>query len=59
MEMVLSDPGRIEAEPLGVDDLRSRQPVALGGLRLIEQTGEETQTSRRRGDRHRRPLCIT
>ena len=31
MEMVLGDPGRIEAEPFGVDDLRGRQPVPLGG----------------------------
>ena len=30
VEMVLGDPGRIEAAALGVDDLRGGQPVALG-----------------------------
>ena len=52
MEMVLGDPGRIEAEPLGVEDLRGRQPVSLGGVHLIEQAGEEAQAFRQRRDRH-------
>src|SRR5439155_12243071 len=52
MEMVLGDPRRIEAEPFGVDDLRGRQPVPLGGVRLIEQTREETQAFRQHRYRH-------
>jgi hypothetical protein len=46
MEMVLGDPGRIEPESFGVDDLLGRQSVPLGGVRLIEQAREEAQTSR-------------
>jgi len=45
--MALGDPGRIEAEALSMDDLRGRQPVTLGGVRLIEQAREE---ARRLGD---------
>jgi hypothetical protein len=50
--MVLGDPGRIEAEPFGVDDLRGCQPVPLGGVRLIEKAREKTQAFRQRRDRH-------
>ena len=49
---MLGDPGRIEAEPFGVDDLRGRQPIPLGGVRLIEQAREETQAFRQRRYRH-------
>src|SRR2546422_5396196 len=59
MQMVLGDPGRIEAEPFGVDDLRGRQPIPFGGVRLIEQPREETQAFRQRGYRHPRLLCIS
>ena len=52
MEMVLGDPGRIEAKTLGMDDLRGRQPVALGGVRLIQQAREEAQALRLLRCRH-------
>jgi hypothetical protein len=58
MEMVLGDPGRIEAEPFGVDDLLGRQPVPLGGIRLVEQAREEAQAFGQRRDRHLQALCI-
>jgi hypothetical protein len=53
MKMVLGDPRRIEAAPLGVDDLRGRQPVSLGGCRLIEQPREEPESLGQGRDRHR------
>jgi hypothetical protein len=43
MEMVLGDPGRIEAEAFGMDDLLGGQPVALGSVRHIEHASEEAQ----------------
>ena len=52
MEMVLGDPGRIEPEPFGVDDLRGRQPVPFGGVRLIEEAREETEAFRQGRGRH-------
>src|SRR5437899_4601619 len=52
MEMWLVVPGRIEAEPFGVDDLRGRQSVQLGRGRLIEQAREETQAFRQPRCRH-------
>ena len=36
MEMVLGDPGRIEAQRFRMDDLRDAQAIALGRGRLIE-----------------------
>ena len=52
VEVVLGDPGRIEAAALGVDDLRGRQPVALGGVRLVEQAREKAQALRPRREPH-------
>ena len=52
VEMMLRDPGRIEAEPFRLDDLRGRQPVPLGGIRLVEQAREEAQASGQGGYRH-------
>ena len=46
VEMMLRDPGRIEAAALGLHDLRGRQPITLGGVRLVEQAREEPQTLR-------------
>ena len=43
VEMVLGDPGRVEAAALGMGDLRGGQPIALGGVGLVEQAGEEAQ----------------
>ena len=42
---MLGDPGRGEADPLGVDELRDRQPVPLVGARLVQQAREEPQAS--------------
>ena len=58
MEMMLGDPGRIEAAAFGVDDLRGGQPVALGGVRLIEQAREEAQALGRRSSRHLLQLVL-
>src|SRR5262249_7203401 len=52
MEVVLRDPGRVVAEPLGMDDLRDRQPVSLGGLGLVEQPCEEPQAPGQGRKRH-------
>src|SRR6185436_12610206 len=43
MEMVLGDPGSIEAEPLRMDDLLRAQPIAFGRGHCIEYAREETQ----------------
>ena len=43
MEMVLSNPDRIESQALGTDDLLGGQAIALGRGRLIEQAREESQ----------------
>ena len=50
VEMMLGDPGRIEAVLLGVDDLFGGESIALGGCRLVEQAGEEAEAL----DRERR-----
>jgi hypothetical protein len=59
VEMVLGDPGRIEATAFGVDDLRGGQPVPLGGVRLIEQPREEAQAFRQRRRRHPLNLALS
>jgi hypothetical protein len=41
--MMLGHPRHVEAAALGVGDLRGGQPVALGGVHLVEQAREETQ----------------
>jgi hypothetical protein len=48
VEMMLRDPGGIESDLLGLDDLRRGQPIALGGIGLIEETREEPQAFDRR-----------
>ena len=48
VEVVLGDPGRIEAAALGMHDLRGGQPVALGRGGFVEQTGEKAQFLGRR-----------
>ena len=47
VEMMLGDPGRIEAAALGMRDLGGGQAIALGGVGLIEQTGEEAEPLQR------------
>jgi hypothetical protein len=42
VKVMLSDPGRIEAAPLRVNDLLGRQPVPLSRCRLIKEPSEET-----------------
>ena len=50
MEMVLGDPGRIEAAFLGMPDLLGGEAVALGCVDLVEQAGEEAEAlDRKRG----------
>src|SRR5262245_63061544 len=43
MEMVLGNPGRIEAQALGMRDLLGGEAIALGRGRLIEQAREKSQ----------------
>jgi hypothetical protein len=50
--MVLGDPGGIETAALGMHDLRDRQSVALGRIRLIEEAREKAEAYRRRRCRH-------
>jgi hypothetical protein len=45
VEVVLSDPGRVESEPLRVNDLLGREPIPLSCGRLIEKPSEETEPS--------------
>jgi hypothetical protein len=52
VEMMLRDPGRIEAETLGMRDLGGGQAIALGGVGLVEQTGEEAEPLQRWSGRH-------
>ena len=42
VEVVLRDPGRVEAVPFGGHDLLGRDAIALGGGGLVEQAGEES-----------------
>ena len=44
VEMMLRDPGGIEAAALGLHDLRGGEPIALGGVGLVEQPREEAQS---------------
>ena len=44
VEMVLGDPGAVEALPLGMDDLLGGEPVAFAGRRIVEDAGEEAQS---------------
>src|SRR5690242_19933959 len=46
VEVMLRDPGRIEAASLGLHDLRGGQSIPLCGARLVEQAREEPQTLR-------------
>src|ERR1700728_2716647 len=46
VEVMLSDPGRIEAVSLRVNDLLGREAIPLPCGRLIEKPGEETEPSR-------------
>ena len=48
VEMMLGDPGRIEAAALGMHDLLGGQPIALGRGGFVEQTGEKAQPLGRR-----------
>ena len=43
MEVVLRDPGGVEAVSLRVDDLLGRQAIALACTRLIQEAGEEAE----------------
>src|SRR5262249_25800683 len=52
VEVVLGNPGRIEATAFGVDDLRGGQPVPLGRLGLIEQASKEAEALGQRRGRH-------
>jgi hypothetical protein len=47
VEMMLGDPGRIEAAAFGMRDLGGCQAIALGGVGLIEQTGEKSEPLQR------------
>ena len=48
VEMMLGDPGRIEAMGFGVADLLGDQPVAFGGRGLVKKPAEEAQALVRR-----------
>src|SRR5439155_19163154 len=52
VKMMLRDPGTIKAAALGMDDLRDRQSVAFGRIRLVGQAGEEAEAYRRLRCRH-------
>ncbi len=54
VEVVLGDPGRVEAAALGMDDLFGRQAVALGRIGHVEQAGEEAEARRAVHVRHSR-----
>ncbi|WP_307644555.1 hypothetical protein [Variovorax boronicumulans] len=43
MKVVLCHPSRIEAEGLGMGDLRGDEPVALGSGGVVEQAAEEAE----------------
>ena len=43
VEVVLRDPGRVEAVGLGVGDLLGHEAVALAGRRVVEQAAEKAQ----------------
>ena len=43
VEMMLGDPGRVEALGFGMGDLLGDQAVAFAGRYLIEQAAEEAQ----------------
>jgi hypothetical protein len=42
---MLSDPGRVEAVPLRMNNLLGRQSIPLACGRLIEKPGEEPEPS--------------
>jgi hypothetical protein len=44
MEVVLRDPGSVEARALGSDDLLDGEPVPIGSGRLFEHPGEEPES---------------
>lgn len=46
VKVMLRHPGRIEAEGLGMDDLRGDQAVALRGGSIVEQAAEESEAKR-------------
>jgi hypothetical protein len=41
IKVMLSDSGRVEAVPLGVNDLLGGESITFPGCCLIEETGEE------------------
>jgi len=54
VEMMLGDPGRIEATLLGLNDLFRSKAIAPGSAGLVEQAGEEAEALDRRSGRHLR-----
>jgi hypothetical protein len=43
MEVMLRHPGRVEAPSLRMRDLLRREPIALGGTRLVEKAREKAE----------------
>jgi len=57
VEMVLGDPGGVEAAMLGVDDLLRGEPLPFGRARDVEQAREEAKP--RRSHLSHRPLLLS
>jgi hypothetical protein len=45
IKVMLSDPGRVEAVPLGMNDLLGGESISLSRCGLIEEAGEEAEAS--------------